>query len=680
MTDSRVPDLSNVKSPSSRPNLDYKMVKDGNIIGSGGQAIVRRVSLDGPESPDTVAIKEPQAPSETLGRETLQSFFEEAKIWEKLARHERERQIYDDYIVGVVAIGDDLPWLAMEYMDCGSLADRLDSHPDGLPVDEAVWIAECLCKGLKPAHKNGVAHLDLKPANVLFRETPNDTWNVPKIADWGIARTLLDESNSMEAYSPQYAAPEQLDSTEFGRPDTYTDLYQIGMILYEMLTGRLPYTGGQASIKHDVISDYEPDPPSTQRNAVPKAVDEVVMQLISTDKSQRYRGSIDLLENALQNIRTSKPASAAKTDQHTAPVSGDSTLSGQQSRKWPMFQGGPTRTGHALHTTAPTDRVTERWAFETGERVYSSPTVVDGTVYVGSHDNNVYALDAETGDKKWLFKTEGCVMSSPAVVDGTVYFGSFDNHVYALDAETGDKQWQFDMGGRDSRRGAPQISSSPAVVGGTAFIGGKYNYVYALDAETGEQKWRFDVERVTSSPAVVGGTVYVGCVDNNVYALDAATGNRQWSFETEGWVKSSPAVVGGTAYVGSSDNRIYALDANTGDQQWYFEADGFIISSPAIAEDLVYVGSSDNFVYALDTQSGHLQWDFDTGRKVKSSPVVADGTVYVGVRGRHGVYALDATSGDKQWDFGTFSVISSPAVVEDTVYVGSSDNFVYALE
>ena len=69
------------------------------------------------------------------------------------------------------------------------------------------------------------------------------------------------------------------------------------------------------------------------------------------------------------------------------------------------------------------------------------PTVVDGTVYVGSDDGNLYALDAKTGTRQWSFSTGGLVRSSPVVVDGTAYFTSADDNLYAVDAETGQKEW-----------------------------------------------------------------------------------------------------------------------------------------------------------------------------------------------------------------------------------------------
>ena len=88
------------------------------------------------------------------------------------------------------------------------------------------------------------------------------------------------------------------------------------------------------------------------------------------------------------------------------------------------------------------------WEFTTGAPVGSSPAIgEDGTVYIGSHDSMVYALDGRTGAKKWEFKTGSRVGSSPAIgADGTVYVGSFDNKIYALDGKTGAKKWEFVTG------------------------------------------------------------------------------------------------------------------------------------------------------------------------------------------------------------------------------------------
>ena len=88
------------------------------------------------------------------------------------------------------------------------------------------------------------------------------------------------------------------------------------------------------------------------------------------------------------------------------------------------------------------------WEFETGNRVTSSPSIgSDGTIYIGSHDKKVYALNGKTGAKKWEFETGGDVYSSPAIgFDGTVYVGSYDNKVYALSGKSGVKLWEFETG------------------------------------------------------------------------------------------------------------------------------------------------------------------------------------------------------------------------------------------
>lgn len=137
-----------------------------------------------------------------------------------------------------------------------------------------------------------------------------------------------------------------------------------------------------------------------------------------------------------------------------------------------------------------------KWTYSTGSRVYSSPAVANGVVYVGSEDRNVYALNAETGAKLWNYTTEGLVYSSPAVANGVVYVGSEDGYVYALTASTGALLWS------SQTRGV--VDSSPAVANGVVYVGS--DKTYALNAKTGAKLWSYAADSaVFSSPAVANG-------------------------------------------------------------------------------------------------------------------------------------------------------------------------------
>ncbi len=125
-------------------------------------------------------------------------------------------------------------------------------------------------------------------------------------------------------------------------------------------------------------------------------------------------------------------------------------------------------------------------------RAGSAPT---RTVYVGSEDHNLYALDTRTGHLRWRFPTGGGVVSSPAVAAGVVYVGSHDENVYALDARTGRERWHFPTG--------DYVDSSPAVAAGVVYVGSDDHNLYALDARTGHLRWRFQTgDAVHSSPTI----------------------------------------------------------------------------------------------------------------------------------------------------------------------------------
>ena len=111
------------------------------------------------------------------------------------------------------------------------------------------------------------------------------------------------------------------------------------------------------------------------------------------------------------------------------------------SGDWPTFHADPSHDG--IGTGNSVLSPTMLWKKTVGNYIESSPAVVDGAVYVGSYDDNVYAFNAANGGKLWNYSTGGFIASSPAVVGGIVYVGSYDDNVYALSAASGDKVWNY---------------------------------------------------------------------------------------------------------------------------------------------------------------------------------------------------------------------------------------------
>jgi len=288
---------------------------------------------------------------------------------------------------------------------------------------------------------------------------------------------------------------------------------------------------------------------------------------------------------------------------------------------------------------------TRKWIFEKGKIIRSSPSIgADGTIYVGTYDNNLYAINPG-GTQKWVFETENIIWSSPAIgADGTIYVGSGDDNLYAINHD-GTKRWAFSTG--------DWIYSSPAIGSdGTIYVGSNDGCLYAINPD-GTQKWVFETDNdICSSPAIgQGGTIYVGSLDHYLYAI-SPDGTQKWAFETESVIYSSPAIgPDGTVYVGSLDHYLYAVNPD-GTEKWAFNAGGGIVTSPAIGVDgIIYVGSNDNNIYAINPD-GTEKWAFETEYDVQSSPAIgADGTIYVG-SDDHCLYAIHSSSpglADSPW-------------------------------
>jgi outer membrane protein assembly factor BamB len=373
--------------------------------------------------------------------------------------------------------------------------------------------------------------------------------------------------------------------------------------------------------------------------------------------------------------------------------------SAPQSGEWTMFRRDQGHTG-TINLGDVLPKGILKWSFETGSAIHSSPAVVNGIVYVGSRDYNIYALDAKTGEKIWAFRTGSWVESSPVVVNGVVYCGSNDGELYALDATTGAKLWSFPTD--------YAIRSSPAVADGKVYIGSDDYHVYAVDATTGTEVWNCRANNlVLSSPAVTEGIVVVGSMDGSCYAINAQNGRHRLEFQTHSSIVASPAVKDGIAYIINTSGVLWAIKADARNWLWENKLKVFwnalwlygvapqppmpsgylwstplranVNSSPAILDNNIYLGSGNNVV-SLDLSSHETQWTFTTGDWVMSSPAVTDTVIYVGsYDGR--LYALDRATGTELWDSPTGDIItSSPAVADGMVYVGSHDGKLYAFE
>jgi outer membrane protein assembly factor BamB len=359
---------------------------------------------------------------------------------------------------------------------------------------------------------------------------------------------------------------------------------------------------------------------------------------------------------------------------------------------WPMFRADPT---HSSTASEGPSNLTLAWKYTTNGSVISSPSVVDGIVYVGSQDKNIYAIGAWSGNLIWNFTTRGAILSSPAVANGKVYVGSDDGYVYCLDAYTGAFIWQtFVNSSLPFTFGNLVLKSSAVVSGGTVYIGSLDGYLYALDANNGNVLWRTKTDGpIESSPAVADDAVYFTSQEPTsgaLYKLDANNGNVVWkrllpyqySFTGGTEMLGSPSVAAGMVFASSDWGAYYAIDTATGGIVWKFidpDAIEFIVSSPIYVNGSLFIIDKFN-IARLNTTNGHTLWTTYTGDELYVSPSYADGKIYVATSQRN-IFVLDTTkNGTKIATFTTpSSSWSSPTIANGRLYIGCNDWNVYCL-
>ena len=265
-------------------------------LGAGGFATVyKALNRDG----DAVALKLPKFLDETIDSSVLRKFQAEADIWKKL-KHKNV----------VNFLGSDvrpIPYMSIELMEGGNLSGLLKDHR--LSIKEAKPLILQILDGLSYAHRMACVHRDIKPENILFTKD-----GIPKIADWGIGKFMASESVSQSIGTKgtfAYAAPEQFDRETYGQVDWSTDLFQVGIVFYQMLTGVNPFMADELARVMGLILTKTPDLPSKYNPEITPELDEIVMKCLEKKKEDRWR-STDVVYSQLKDMEKKKLVSLKK--------------------------------------------------------------------------------------------------------------------------------------------------------------------------------------------------------------------------------------------------------------------------------------------------------------------------------------------------------------------------------
>jgi serine/threonine protein kinase/Flp pilus assembly protein TadD len=261
-------------TPRQLPQELSERYADPEFIGKGGFAWVFKAKRkDG----KYVAVKIPVSLDALTGK----SFIAEMQNWTKLD-HTNIVRVYDFNIMP-------MPYFEMELCD-SSLADM--KKP--IESEEAIWIIFNICEGLKYTHARSIVHRDLKPQNILLKN------GTPKISDWGLSKIVSESTSTTgRSFTPYYAAPEQINNKQ---KDERTDIWQLGVILYELATGQVPFRGD--SVVEIVVNISTKDPqPTSEICPDSQQIEPVIMKCLAKDPIKRYQSVLELQKALAHYLR-----------------------------------------------------------------------------------------------------------------------------------------------------------------------------------------------------------------------------------------------------------------------------------------------------------------------------------------------------------------------------------------
>ncbi len=622
-------------NPQTRQNFDdsplptSKQLQNGTVlvgryeiqtvIGVGGMGSVYRArDLHFPSVNKVVAVKEMiiQAPDPLVRETIVENFEREANILVTLS-HPAIPNIFDYFT------HDERSYLVLEFITGKDLEAVLNSIQGFVPEDQMiVWTIE-ICDVLSFLHNHKpepIIFRDVKPSNIMINQQGHVV-----LIDFGIAKNFKVGQKGTMIGTEGYSPPEQYR----GEATLLADIYALGATVHHLLTRRDPRIEPPFTFGERPIRQINP--------SVSPEFEKIIETALNYEPTDRFKSAEEMKEALI--------AVAGKT-------------------------GALSRVTFGKAQPIKSQSVKPVWKFKCEDEIRGTATLHNDFVYTGSYDNNLYALNADTGEMLWKFPTEGGLVGKPLVSDEAIYIGSEDKNLYAISQRTGKLLWSFQTGGA--------IRSSPVLAEDYIFLGADDGFLYAIHVISKRDAWRFDSNGfIRSGPYINQDAVFFGNETGDVLAVDFR-GNLRWRFRTRRSVLASPTIADGILVIGSLDLTLYGLDAKSGWPVWRFRMNRGTASTAAITEKMVFAGSADGILYCLNLETGKETWRYEMGEQISGSPLIYKDGLFVG--GSEGTFAcLEYRTGRLRWKYHTDGPISgTPCGYKDKVVIGSFDHYLYA--
>ena len=595
------------------------------------------------ESDDAVEIRAPRTRA-LENAETLGPF---------RALMERHRDVHHAHLGRLLDIHseEDSFWMVYEPARGEQLRGWLTR---GLQLDEALLLISQAAAGLQALHDADLIHGDANSRNLFVTPVAGAQLRNAGLSELSIGMSGL--QSSMQIPQPAYMAPEVLRGSE---PGPKADIFSLGMVLYESLTGHLPFTGNNRDTVRVKQQEGRIAPITVLNPALPEALEEIVGRALAWDPNERFSSAQEMREVLLEyrNNLSMPEAQIVVPDERARQEILDDIAQFEPSRISLDGDGtGEFRVCAECLTInlASVTRCAVCWR-DIRENPVRNRT--EGEAYA-------QRTRRRRTTRKWAIR-------------GSVAFA-----VLALLA-----LFIYDRGAPPGLLTGPPTTTLTAQAGSglwTTPRGGAANSgsVASVDiVPQGVERWRLEIgAEINSSPTIDNGRIFVTTLDSRILAYSTEDGSLIWEQQGPGPMDAAPIVADDRLYITFRNSRLAALEADTGEVIWESVISNPLFSWAGVSDGSVYVACQNGVIQAFDAGTGEKRWEIDTDDGMVSPPSVSEGMVIIPTRGREVLFLVGETGQTRLSYVVPGTVEGAAAVSHGTAALGDSRGFVRAVD